>query len=69
MKLNKHRIVKYCEGSERPLKKRMRSQLAVEITETAGRLAQSLEYKNIWIKRDKNLEEREKEKRQKAKVT
>ena len=48
----------------------MRSQLAVEeITARAGRLAQNKEYKDVWIKRDMNLEERQKEKelRQKAK--
>ena len=45
-------------------------QLAVEeITARAGRLAQTEEYKDICIKRDMNLEERQKEKelRQKAK--
>ena len=49
---------------------RKRSQLAVEeITARASRLAQTEEYKEIWIKRDMNLEERQKEKdlRQEAK--
>ena len=48
----------------------MRSQLAVEkITVRAGRLAQTEEHKDVWIKRDMNLEERQKEKdlRQEAK--
>ena len=59
MKLKKHKIGKYSEGSESPLKERMRSQLVVEeITGRAGKLAQSLECKDIWIKRDKNLENR-----------
>ena len=45
------------------MKVRMRSQLAVEdITASADRLAKSLEYKDIWIKRVINLEERKKEK-------
>ena len=65
-----HRIGKYNEGNTRPLKVRMRSQLAVEeITARANRLAQTEEYKDIWIKRDMNLEERQKERelRQEAK--
>ena len=65
-----HRIGKYNEGNTRPLKVRMRSQLAVEeITARANRLAQTEEYKDIWMKRDMNLEERQKEKdlRQEAK--
>ena len=64
-----HRIEKYSEGSVRPLKVRMRSQLTMkEMKVRAGRLAQSLAYKNTWIKRDKNLEERwKKDVRQEAK--
>ena len=65
-----HRIGKYNEVNTRPLKVRKRSQLAVEeITARASRLAQTEEYKEIWIKRDMNLEERQKEKdlRQEAK--
>ena len=54
-----HRYSKYSEGNTRPLKGRMRSQLAVEeITARAVRLAQTEEHKNVWIKRDMNLEER-----------
>ena len=42
---------------------RMKAQLTVEgITVRAGRLAQSLEYKDIWFKRNKNLKERQKQK-------
>ena len=63
MKFEKHKIGKYSEGSESPLKERRRSQLVVEeITGRAGKLAQSLEYKDIWLKRNMNLEERQKEK-------
>ena len=57
-----HRIGKYNEGGTRPLKVRMRSQVAVdEIMARTGKLAENDEYKDIWIKRDMNLEEREKE--------
>ena len=38
----------------------MRSQLAVE--EITARASQSLEYKDVWLKRDLNLEEWQKEK-------
>ncbi|MPC38916.1 hypothetical protein E2C01_032434 [Portunus trituberculatus] len=45
------------------MKVRMRSQVAVEeIMARKGKLAHDTEYKDIWIKRDMNLEEREKEK-------
>ena len=54
-----YRIGKYREGNIRPLKVRMRSQVAVEeITGRVGRLAQSEGNKEIWIKREMNLEER-----------
>ena len=54
-----YRIGKYREGNIRPLKVRMRSQVTVEeITARANRLAQSERYKEIWIKREMNLEER-----------
>ena len=57
-----HRIGRYSEGGMRPLKVRMRSQVAVEeIMARTGKLAENTEYKDIWIKRDMNLEEREKE--------
>ena len=40
----------------------MRSQVAVEeIMARTGKLAGNEDYKDIWIKRDMNLEEREKE--------
>ena len=57
-----YRIGKYTEGGKRPLKVRMRSQVTVEeILAKTGKLAQRMEYKDIWIKRDMNLEERDKE--------
>ncbi|MPD04311.1 hypothetical protein E2C01_099991 [Portunus trituberculatus] len=41
----------------------MRSQVAVEeIMTKKGKLADDTEHKDIWIKKDMNLEEREKEK-------
>ncbi|MPC82373.1 hypothetical protein E2C01_077036 [Portunus trituberculatus] len=41
----------------------MRSQVAVEeIMTKKGKLAVDVDFKEIWIKRDVNLEEREKEK-------
>ncbi|MPC75366.1 hypothetical protein E2C01_069752 [Portunus trituberculatus] len=44
------------------MKVRMRSQVAVEeVMARKGKLADDTEHKNIWIKRDMNLEEREKE--------
>ncbi|MPC25849.1 hypothetical protein E2C01_018972 [Portunus trituberculatus] len=57
------RLRRYSEGGRRPMKVRMRSQVAVEeIMARKGKLADDVEHKNIWIKRDMNLEEREKEK-------
>ncbi|MPC39727.1 hypothetical protein E2C01_033275 [Portunus trituberculatus] len=45
------------------MKVRMRSQVAVEeIMARKGKLADDIEHKDIWIKRDMNVEEREKEK-------
>ena len=59
-----YRLGKYSEGSKRPLKIKMRSQVGVEeIIARAGKLAGSLECSHIWIKRDMNQEEREKERR------
>ena len=50
--MKKYRIGKYSDGNARPLKVRMRSQLAVEeITARPGRLTQNLEHKDIWKKR------------------
>ena len=57
-----HRMGKYSEGGKRPLKVKMRSQAAVEeILARTGKLAAHEESRDIWIKRDLNLEEREKE--------
>ena len=57
------RLGKYKEGGKRPLKVRMRSQVATEgILARTGKLAEREEYKNVWIKRDMNVEEREREK-------
>ncbi|MPC38854.1 hypothetical protein E2C01_032370 [Portunus trituberculatus] len=51
------------EGSRKPMKVRIKSQVAVEeIMTRKGKLANDTEHKDIWIKRDMNLEEREKEK-------
>ncbi|MPC86860.1 hypothetical protein E2C01_081697 [Portunus trituberculatus] len=53
----------YSEGVRRPMKVRMRSQVGVEeIMARKGKLADDTEHKDIWIKRNMNLEEREKEK-------
>ncbi len=58
-----YRMGKYKEGEKRPLKVKMRSQgAAEELLARTGKLAGSEEYKNIWVKRDMNLEEREREK-------
>ena len=57
-----YRIGRYTEGGKRPLKVKMRSQVTVEeILAKTGKLAQRMDYKDIWIKRDMNMEEREKE--------
>ncbi|MPC76808.1 hypothetical protein E2C01_071240 [Portunus trituberculatus] len=53
----------YSERGKRPMKVRMRFQVAVEkIMARKGKLADDIEHKDIWIKRDMNLQEREKEK-------
>ena len=58
-----YRMGKYKEGEKRPLKVKMRSQgAAEELLARTGKLVGSEEYKNIWVKRDMNLEEREREK-------
>ncbi|MPD02386.1 hypothetical protein E2C01_097964 [Portunus trituberculatus] len=52
------------------MKVKMRSQVAVEeIMARKGKLADNVDHKEIWIKKDMNLEEKEKEKvlRSKAK--
>ncbi|MPC70408.1 hypothetical protein E2C01_064657 [Portunus trituberculatus] len=57
------RLGRYSEAGMRPMKVRMRSQVAVEeIMARKGKLANDVEHKDIWIKRDMNLEDREKEK-------
>ncbi|MPC69700.1 hypothetical protein E2C01_063931 [Portunus trituberculatus] len=57
------RLGRYSEGGRRPMKVRMRSQVAIEeIMARKGKLADDVEHKDIWIKRDMNLEEKEKEK-------
>ncbi|MPC58110.1 hypothetical protein E2C01_052105 [Portunus trituberculatus] len=56
------RLGRYSEGSRKPVKVRMRSQVVVEeIMGRKGKLANDTEHKDIWIKRDMNLEERKKE--------
>ena len=56
-----YRIGKYNEEKVRPVKIKMRSQVAAEeILTKTGKLALSQEYKKVWIKRDMNEEEREK---------
>ncbi|MPC64112.1 hypothetical protein E2C01_058223 [Portunus trituberculatus] len=45
------------------MKVKMRSQMAVEeIIARKGKVADDVDHKEIWINRDMNLEEREKEK-------
>ena len=56
-----HRVGKYEDGGQRPLKVRFRSQVsAEEVLSGAWRLAKCQEYKEVWVKRDMNNEEREK---------
>ncbi|MPC69425.1 hypothetical protein E2C01_063650 [Portunus trituberculatus] len=56
------RLGRYSEGG-RPMKVKMRSQVAVEeIMVRKGKLADDVDLKEMWIKRDMNLEEREKQK-------
>ncbi|MPC55819.1 hypothetical protein E2C01_049764 [Portunus trituberculatus] len=57
------RLGRLSEGDKRPMKVRMRSQVAVEeIMIRKGKLADDTESKDKWIKRDINLKGREKEK-------
>ncbi|MPC74698.1 hypothetical protein E2C01_069072 [Portunus trituberculatus] len=61
------RMGRYSEGGRRPMKVRMRSQVSLEeIMVRKGKMADDVEHKDIWIKRDMNLEKREKEKMQKS---
>ncbi|MPC43638.1 hypothetical protein E2C01_037290 [Portunus trituberculatus] len=55
------RLARFSEGGRRPMKVRIRFQVAVEdIMAGKGKLADDTEHKDIWMKRDMNLEEREK---------
>ncbi|MPC46792.1 hypothetical protein E2C01_040518 [Portunus trituberculatus] len=57
------RLRRYSEVSKRPMKVRMRSQVVVEENMARkGKMTDDTEHKDIWIKRDMKLEEREKEK-------
>ncbi|MPC26137.1 hypothetical protein E2C01_019269 [Portunus trituberculatus] len=54
------KLERFSEGGKKPMKVRMRSQVAVEeIMTRKGKLADDTECKVIWIKRDMNMEERE----------
>ncbi|MPC21839.1 hypothetical protein E2C01_014840 [Portunus trituberculatus] len=56
------RLGRYSGEGRRPMKVRMRSQVAVEeIMARKGKLANDVDHKEILIKRDMNLEKREKE--------
>lgn len=56
------RLGRFQEGRARPLKVRLRSQMSVEeIMARSGKLADNPEYKDVWVKRDMNSEERERE--------
>ena len=56
------RLGKYQEGGHRPIKIRLRSQIAAEeVLSRAKLLARTDKYKKVWIKRDMNKEEREAE--------
>lgn len=56
------RISKYAEGGQRPLKVTFKAQItAEELLARSWGLSKKEEYKNIWIKRDMNMEENIKE--------
>ena len=64
------RLGRYQEGGNRPIKIRLRSQVAAEdLLVRARQLARTEKYKKVWIKREMNREEREAEQglRQEAK--
>ena len=64
------RLGRYQEGGHRPIKIRLRSQVAAEdLLVRAKLLARTEKYKKVWIKREMNREEREAEQglRQEAK--
>ncbi|MPC85589.1 hypothetical protein E2C01_080370 [Portunus trituberculatus] len=49
------RLGRYSEGGKRPMKVKMRSQVAAEeIMARKGKLADDVDHKEIWINRDKN---------------
>ncbi|MPC77896.1 hypothetical protein E2C01_072365 [Portunus trituberculatus] len=54
-----YELGKYSEGTKRPQKVKMR--LQIEILARTRKLAEKAEYKHIWIKREMNQVEREKE--------
>ena len=57
-----YRIGKYKEGAVRPVKIKMRTQVGMEdVLARSGKLAKSIEYSNVWIKRDMSKSEREQE--------
>ncbi|MPC89083.1 hypothetical protein E2C01_084012 [Portunus trituberculatus] len=54
---------RYSEGSKRLIKVKMGSQVVLEeIMARKGKLADDVDHKKIWMNKDMNLEEREKEK-------
>ncbi len=56
-----YRIGKYDQGKSRPLKVKLKSQTAAEETLANGwKLAKSNEFKQVWIRREMNGEERKK---------
>ena len=63
-----HIMGKYNEGGKRPLKVKMRSQVAIKKLLARTRKLAGDPYKNICIKRDMNQEEREKEKNLRSKA-
>ncbi len=56
-----YRIGKYDQGKSRPLKIKLKSQTAAEETlANAWKLAKSNEFKQVWIRKELNEEERKK---------
>lgn len=59
-----YRLGKYNEGTDRPLKIKFRTQVAAtKVLDKTWKLAQSEEYKDVWIREDLNEEERTKRKK------
>merc|ERR1711980_80522 len=55
------RIGKFEEGKQRPMRIRLRSQVAAErVLARSWRLASKEEYKKVWVRRDLNEDERAK---------